>query len=614
MKRVRYTVIAVVALILLAGKSFALDYKDEPYFTAYIAGSDHVGKGESQLTVVVTNNAILREVTYNDYTEYAFISSNTNMLTTAYNVSLSFEGCDGIEVRTPGQYFAAFPAMKPVQLPISIKVKEGIKAGEYTLKLKISYEVIDYVFLDSNYYQPTPSSVTSQIQKEYNDTGTLTKTTVINETVLPKQWFDWIKYKFKKKEQTIELRVVVEEEDVKLEVVGVKAENFVAGGKGKLTVTIRNAGEKTAKDLFVMLTTPSGFTSFSTLTKPPTEVPAQTLQGLLSMLSPMAMGQIQIPQFKIPEEITAVLAKGTYFVGDLPPNSTANVTFVVDISTDEAGYYPFQLKGVYVDEYGEVKQTPNTAFGVWLEEGPEVEVLSTNSSIYAGSKGELEVTLKISMPVEDAKLSISANPPLSAIVSEYYLGDVSGECKALFKLKASRDAEAAVYPAKLKLTYKIGDKEASKEVDIGVAVHERMKFGVEGMGVVPAGEEAIVTVKVKNLGSFEVKDATARITVVDPFSTTDDTAYIGSLKPGEETNVSFKLKADKDATPKLYALNLEVKYKDPSDEWVISEPVKMPVKVVESKGIPKAAIGVIVVAAIAVASYVYRKRKSVEKA
>jgi len=601
----RKLAIALIVIIFIAGKSLALDYKDEPYFTAYIAGSNNVEKGDAQLTLVVTNNAILKEVTYDDYIEYSFLSHHTAMLTTAYNVSLSIEGCDGIEVKTSEQYFTAVSAMKPIQIPLMLKVRDDVKAGEYTLKLKIEYSVIDHLFLDTRYYQPY-SSLTKEISYEYNGTatsGNLSKTTIINETVQPVTWFNWIKYRYSTKEQTINLPIVVEKEKVKLEIVDVKADNFVASEKGRLNIMIKNTGEKVARDLFVLLSTPSGFSSLSTFTT--TKISPEIMKGLLSAISPIPTKPLQL---KIPDEITALLSKGTYFVGDLQPNQTANVTFTVDISANEPGYYPFQLKGVYLDAYGEVKQTPNVAFGVWLQSGPEVKVIQTNSTVYAGSKGDFRVKLNISIPVKAARLAISVKPPLSAIVSECYLGDVRGVCNATFKLKASEDAEATVYPAKLKLTYSVGDKEVSKDVDTGVKVHGKMRFRVEGTGVVPAGEDAIVSIRIKNLGSFEVKAATARITVVDPFSTTDDTAYIGKLKPGEAKNVSFKIKADRDATPKLYALNLEVKYRDPSDEWVISEPVKMPIRVVETKSIPHAAIGAIIVMAIAAAGYIYRKR------
>jgi hypothetical protein len=302
-------------------------------------------------------------------------------------------------------------------------------------------------------------------------------------------------------------------------------------------------------------------------------------------------------------ELNTILTRGSYYIGDLKPGESANVTFIIDISAEEPGYYPFQIKGIYLDEYSKIKQTSSVAFGVKLNESVSFTLLNSTSSVYAGSKGDFIAYIIPSGEVDDLKAKLEVKPPLTTTVSETFLGHVKDVFKAKFKIKALGDAEPAVYPAKIRLMYRINDKEKTEEIDAGIAVHPKMKFEVEGMGLIPAGEERVVSVSIINAGEFKVKDATARITVVDPFSTTDDTAFIGELEPGEKTNVSFKLKVDKDATPKLYALNLEVKYKDVSDEWVISEPVKMPIEVVESAGIQPLFLGLIVIAVVVAVVY-----------
>ncbi|AAB90021.1 COG1361 S-layer family protein [Archaeoglobus fulgidus] len=144
-------------------------------------------------------------------------------------------------------------------------------------------------------------------------------------------------------------------------------------------------------------------------------------------------------------------------------------------------------------------------------------------------------------------------------------------------------------------------------VRIGVKVNPKMEFEVVGQPSIAAGEEKVVTFVIKNVGEFEVRDATARITIVDPFSSTDDSAFIGDLKPGEAANATFKISVDGDATPKLYALNLEVKYKDAEGEWAYSEPAKAIINVTPAKPpyMLYAVIAIIVIAAIAV----YLKRR-----
>jgi len=71
--------------------------------------------------------------------------------------------------------------------------------------------------------------------------------------------------------------------------------------------------------------------------------------------------------------------------------------------------------------------------------------------------------------------------------------------------------------------------------------------------------------------------------------------------------VKFKLKVDRDATPKLYGLNLEVKYKDPEDEWAVSEPVKAVIEVTPAK-MPIAPMLVVVLAVVVVGLIAWRRR------
>jgi len=608
----------MLSMLLILGcnsASASFKYKDEPYFSAYIYGDNHVERGEeAQLTVVLQNDAVLKELVYYNYETYAFLKDQTSMLTTAYNVSIEFEGVDGIRILTPEQRFPAVQAMQPLQIPLKIRVGENLKAGEYNINVKLRYEIIDDLFLDSRYYIPSQSTTMKEIQTEYeyNASGNLTATrmTLFNETNLPTIWYDWIKYDYDEKEQTITLKIVVEEEDVKLEIVDVDAEDMVAGGKGSLTITVKNVGEKTGKNLYVILSTPSGFTALSTFQKIPSLEALQPLMSLLQMQAGMAgTSSDSLTEITIPPELTAVLTRGSYYVGDLEPGKTAEVTFIVDISAEEPGFYPFQLQGIYTDEYGDTKQTSNVAFGVRLEESVSFDLLESSSSIHAGSKGDFTASIMPSGKVEDLKARLEVKPPLTAMVGEVFLGDISDRFDVKFRVKAISDAEPGIYPAKIKFTYSINDKEKTEEIDAGIEVYPKMRFEVESVGSIPAGSEKPVTAIVTNAGDFKIRDATARITVVDPFSTTDDTAYIGDLEPGQSKNVTFKLKADEDATPKLYALNLEVKYKDISDEWVISEPEKMPVEVVESTGISPMMHLAIVIILAAIVYVAYRKIK-----
>nr|QNO46281.1 hypothetical protein BMKLIDEH_00002 [Methanosarcinales archaeon ANME-2c ERB4] len=63
----------------------------------------------------------------------------------------------------------------------------------------------------------------------------------------------------------------------------------------------------------------------------------------------------------------------------------------------------------------------------------------------------------------------------------------------------------------------------------------------------------------------------ARISVTDPFSSTDDQAYLGTLAPGESVTGTFVLDTDSDATIKPYGIDTEIRFKDAAGDLKISE-------------------------------------------
>ncbi len=603
MRRILFMMLVVA--VLTPGVQ-ALSYSDEPFFTAYFAGSNYVNRGEdTTLQLVIQNDAILRKVIYDDFTEYTIFSSDPTQLLTAYNVTLSFEGDGEVTPLTDEMRFPAMKPFQPLQIPLKVRIDGSASSGEHQIKVKVKYEVIDSIMVSTE--SPPYSESTKETIYEYNGTynplsptQSPQKTTVVKEPMLP--YTSYLKYKFDEREQEITLKVVVEE-SVRLRIENVSS-RLVAKGKGEIELEVVNAGEKEAKNLFLILSTPSGIVPISTQQK----LPELDLSILARMIPTIAGFEIPRQTLQLPPEAQSALSKGVYFIGDLKPGERASATFKVKAG-DEPGLYAFQVRGVYVDESGKVKQTDTIPFGVEVEEAPQFRVVSSSSNLYAGSKGDVAFSAEVTKPVKGLKVEIVTSPPLSAIVKETFVGDVNGTFDVSFKLKALSDAEG-VYPVKLKFTYSLGGEEVSEEVDAGVEVKPKMKFEVEGRGTLEAGSEGLVSVKLRNAGNFEVRDATARITVVDPFSTTDDTAYIGTLKPGEAKDVTFKLKVDGDATPKLYALNLEVKYRDPSGEWVISEPVKMPIEVREKRSkMPFTGVVTLVVLAGSAIAYGMSRRK-----
>ncbi len=171
-----------------------------------------------------------------------------------------------------------------------------------------------------------------------------------------------------------------------------------------------------------------------------------------------------------------------------------------------------------------------------------------------------------------------------------------------FTIEIAKNARAGVYPVMLNLLYGYQENvqiSGENETDLGVTdlevglwyeiksqnltipimVKDEADFEVvEISGSMVAGEENLLYVTYKNVGELPVTDATVRISVSDPFSTTDDQAFIGSLTPGESALAKFNLKVDDTATTKMYGINSEIKYEDVDGHDRISDNIKIQVE------------------------------------
>ena len=87
-----------------------------------------------------------------------------------------------------------------------------------------------------------------------------------------------------------------------------------------------------------------------------------------------------------------------------------------------------------------------------------------------------------------------------------------------------------------------------------------------------AGEDdRVLSITYQNTGEEVAVDAVARISVTDPFSSTDDQAYLGTLEPGESVTAIFVIDTDSGAAIKPYGINTEIRFKDSTDKSKISE-------------------------------------------
>ena len=207
-----------------------------------------------------------------------------------------------------------------------------------------------------------------------------------------------------------------------------------------------------------------------------------------------------------------------------------------------------------------------------------------------------------------------------------------------FTLKIGEHAPAGKYPLELNMSYDYQDnvrvyastlvtsgssptlanyresyiyQKANQTVPIVITVKQQADFEIlNASGALSAGaKKASISATYKNIGEDPIKDAVARLSIFKPFSSTDDQAFIGTLQPGENATVVFRLDVDSDATPKDYGINSEIKYTDVHGDTVISESMKIPVTVKAAASSLLLPAVIVLIILVAAGGYMYRKKQ-----
>ena len=332
--------------------------------------------------------------------------------------------------------------------------------------------------------------------------------------------------------------------------------------------------------------------------------------------------------------IVAVSAQNTYIPFELGGDNYYTMYGSPDISASISGTDEFErgdTVSLYVDltNYGRIlgfkeDLTPQDqkefalAAAELQEEYKNPTALGINANLFSGSS---EIKIKSGdQIIESLKSGDKTKSPLK------------------FTIKIGEHASAGTYPLSLNLSYDYQNnvrvqasklvtsgsaptlanyqvsyiyQKANQTVPIIVTVMKQADFVIaNAKGALSAGiKKAQIEATYKNIGEDPVKDAIARLSIFKPFSSTDDQAFIGTLAPGEEKAVVFRLDVDSDATPKDYGINSEIKYTDVNGDSMISESMKIPVVVkAASSSLLMPAIAIFIITAAA-GGYMYRREQ-----
>ena len=308
-------------------------------------------------------------------------------------------------------------------------------------------------------------------------------------------------------------------------------------------------------------------------------------------------------------------------VGDIKGGASTQVTFQVKFAENAApGSYrlPVLISYTYL---GTVEQYGSDTIQYFFDDAEEVHYVTVNveseaslevlevatDSMNIGTEGYLTLTLRNTghTDAEDAILRLSRNAasPLVPTTSSVFIGSFPHDSTitARFKVAVSSDAEEQEYPIDVYMEYKdaAGESATTDHISLGVPVGGKIDFAVDsGAPEVKPGEKTVIEVVYRNIGAAPVYDAQARISAVDPFSSNDDTAFLGDILPGETARAVFEVTVDEGATVKIYGLDSEIRYRDALDNSQISDTIKVEISVVPASGIMTILSNPVVIAAI----------------
>jgi hypothetical protein len=326
-------------------------------------------------------------------------------------------------------------------------------------------------------------------------------------------------------------------------------------------------------------------------------------------------------------------------VGDIKSQGIVTVaitTRILSNATEGEYQVPLTLRYTYLasseqaasDTLESNYQQMNETFPITIKIKPQVkiEVLeAVPENLNVGSEGYLNLKIKNAGSEDGRKATVkiirNGASPIIPTDSSVFIGDFphNGTVTCRYKVAISTEAEKQIYPVDVIVMYENRDGEVvtSDSDTIGIPVGGKISFTItSGTVQVMQGSQNVIQVEYKNNGTSIAYNAQARLSAVEPFKSTDDTAYLGDLKPGETATARYQVSADDAAVVKDYSLDTEVRYRDALDNSHISDTINVPVQVQPkpaSNGFIQVLPAIVVIALICIGTGYYvlvmRKKK-----
>jgi len=324
-------------------------------------------------------------------------------------------------------------------------------------------------------------------------------------------------------------------------------------------------------------------------------------------------------------------------VGDIKSQGKVTVAIATKITSDaNEGEYqiPLTIRYTYLASSDQDStdilhynyQKVNETFPITIKIKPQVkiEVLeAVPENLNVGSEGYLNLKIKNTGFEDGRKATVkivrNGASPIIPTDSSVFIGDFprNGTVTARYKVAISSEAEKQTYPVDVVVMYenRDGDVVTSASDTIGIPVGGKIGFTItSGTVQLVQGSQSVIQMEYQNSGTTIAYHSQARLLAVEPFKSSDDTAYLGDLKPGEKATARYQVSVDDAAVAREYTLDTEVRYRDALDNSQVSDTFNVPVQVQAkpaSGGLMQvlAAMGFIVLIGIGAGYYVLVMRK-----
>lgn len=415
---------------------------------------------------------------------------------------------------------------------------------------------------------------------------------------------------------------------------------FAPGEDAVITVIVLNSGVSSVKNAWVGGSSATVITTRPDQSTDSRDNQYQAWQGSGTIARddvPMTAKMVTVGLS--PGNAPVIIKTDPQNVGDIATQETKTVQITAKITANATeGEYqlPLSVKYTYLADSSQpasdtlqseyLTTTEIIPITIRVQPRVKIDVIGvTAENLTVGTGGFITLKIK-NLGFEDGKkatvrLVRNGKSPVIPTDSSVFIGDLprDGVVTCRYKVSISTDAEKQTYPVDVAVTYEDheGDVVTSASETIGIPVGGKVTFSVapESAAIVQ-GDEQVIIVRYRNTGEIPVYAAQARLSVVDPFTSGDNTAYLGDLKPGESATARYTVSASGEAGVKGYALDTEVRYRDALDSSQISDNFKVPVTVVArpaSSGIlsllPVLAVIVLIVAGAGYYLLVMRKKK-----